>query len=76
MIYFTRSSQDKNGDNPDVPYRETPRNIAANIELGLAHSKNTVAECYNKILKDIIDAEALLAPKSARIGAVLLVWTD
>lgn len=72
MIYFARFSQDKIGDNSDVSYRETSHNITANIELRLALSRNTVAECYTKILKDIIDAETLLAPKSARTGAAVI----
>ncbi|MFV8368185.1 RagB/SusD family nutrient uptake outer membrane protein [Flavobacterium sp. LB2R40] len=72
LIYFARPFQDKNGDNPGVPYRELPYNTAANIELGLAQGRNTVAECYTKILKDLNEAETLLVPKSARTGVAAI----
>ena len=69
LIYFARPFQDNNGASLGVPYREMPYNTPANIELGLAQGRNTVAECYTKILKDLNDAETLLFSKNARAGA-------
>ena len=69
LIFYARPFQDNNGASLGVPYREIPYNTPANIELGLAQGRNTVAECYTKILKDLDDAETLLFSKSARAGA-------
>lgn len=68
LIHFGRPFQDNNGSNPGVPYREIPNNTQTNIDISMAQGRNTVAECYTKILKDLNDAEALLLPKSARVG--------
>ena len=69
LIHFARPFQDNNGANLGVPYREIPYTNPANIELGLAQGRNTVAECYTKILKDLDDAETLLYSKTDRAGA-------
>jgi hypothetical protein len=69
LIFYARPLQDNNGANLGVPYREIPYNTPANIELGLAQGRNTVAECYAKIIKDLNDAETLLATASERSGA-------
>ncbi len=66
LIHFARPIQDQNGANLGVPYREIPYNTPANIELGMAQGRNTVAECYAKILKDLNEAETLLYSKSKR----------
>lgn len=68
LIHFARPIQDNNGANLGVPYREIPNNTQANIDISLKQGRNTVAECYTKILKDLDDAEAGLSPKSARTG--------
>ena len=68
LIHHARPFQDNGGNNPGIPYREIPNNSKANIEASLAQSRNTVAECYTKILKDLDDAETLTASKSARSG--------
>ena len=69
LIHFARPLQDNNGANLGVPYREIPYTTPANIELGLAQGRNTVADCYAKILKDLDDAEDLLYSKTKRAGA-------
>lgn len=66
IIHFAKPFQDNNGANLGVPYREIPNNTQVNIDLSMAQGRNTVAECYTKILKDLNDAEALLFSKSAR----------
>jgi hypothetical protein len=68
LIHFARPFQDKNGANLGVPYREIPYNTPGNIDLGIVQGRNTVAECYTKILKDLNDAETLLFSKSLRVG--------
>ncbi|MBC5841544.1 MAG: RagB/SusD family nutrient uptake outer membrane protein [Flavobacteriaceae bacterium] len=68
LIHHARPFQDNGGNNPGIPYREIPNNTKPNIDLSLAQGRNTVAECYTKILKDLDDAETLTASKSARAG--------
>ena len=68
LIHYARPYQDNNGANPGVPYREIPNNTQTNIDLSLKQGRNTVDECYTKILKDLDDAEALLLSKNARSG--------
>ncbi|MBU0941894.1 MAG: RagB/SusD family nutrient uptake outer membrane protein [Bacteroidetes bacterium] len=68
LIHHARPFQDNGGNNPGIPYREIPNNSKSNIDISLLQGRNTVAECYTKILKDLDDAEALTASKSARAG--------
>jgi hypothetical protein len=68
LIHFARPFQDNAAVNLGVPYREIPYNTPANIELGMAQGRNTVADCYTKILNDLNDAETLLYSKSKRDG--------
>lgn len=58
-------------DTPDashlgVPYRDYPINTAESIATALEQGRNTVAECYARILADFNDAESLLLSKSER----------
>lgn len=68
LIHHARPFQDNPSSNLGIPYREIPNNTATNIEASLLQGRNTVAECYDKILKDLDDAEALTAAKSVRSG--------
>lgn len=68
LIHHARPFQDNGGNNPGIPYREIPNNTATNIEASLLQGRNTVAECYTKILKDLDDAEALTVSKGSRAG--------
>ncbi|KFF06517.1 RagB/SusD family nutrient uptake outer membrane protein [Flavobacterium reichenbachii] len=45
---------------PGLPYREVGVNTTAEIASETAKPRNTVAECYTKILADLTDAEALI----------------
>ena len=51
-----------------VPYREKAYTTNAAIEEGMSQHRNTVADCYSKILADLDFAEANLPVKSARSG--------
>lgn len=51
-----------------VPYREKAYVTLDAIEEGTAQHRNTVAECYSRILADLDFAEANLPAKSARSG--------
>jgi hypothetical protein len=68
LIHHARPFQDNGGNNPGIPYREIPNNTTTNIEASLLQGRNTVADCYTKILKDLDDAEALTSSKGARAG--------
>ncbi|MFZ0598855.1 MAG: RagB/SusD family nutrient uptake outer membrane protein [Flavobacterium sp.] len=46
-----------------VPYREVGVNTTTEITSELAKPRNTVAECYTKILADLTDAENLITTK-------------
>lgn len=45
---------------PGIPYREVGVNTQAEIASEIAKKRNTVAECYTKILADLNDAEAMI----------------
>lgn len=45
---------------PGVPYRTVGINTQAEIDSELLKGRNTVAECYDKILADLNDAETLI----------------
>jgi len=49
-----------------VPYREKPYITLGAIDEGTVQKRNTVAECYTKILTDLDFAEANLPGKSVR----------
>ena len=68
LIHVARPFQDNGGNNLGIPYREIPNNTKTNIEISLLQGRNSVAECYTKILKDLNDAETLTRSKSARAG--------
>jgi hypothetical protein len=69
LVHFARPYQDTPAaTHLGVPYREIPNNTQANIDLNLAQGRNTVAECYAKILADLTDAETKMVSKSARSG--------
>lgn len=58
-----------------IPYREVGVNTQAEIDAELLKPRNTVAECYTKIIADLNDAESLItttgiakASKSAAIA--------
>ncbi|TDW44296.1 putative outer membrane starch-binding protein [Flavobacterium sp. 270] len=51
------------GTHPGIPYREVGVNTVAEITSEAAKPRNTVAECYAKVLADLTDAENLITTK-------------
>lgn len=65
LIHFARPYQDTPGaTHPGVVYREVGINTAAEIASEHEKKRNTVAECYTKILADLTDAETLITTKT------------
>ncbi len=65
-------------DTPDashlgVPYRDFAITTQESIDLALTLGRNTTAECYQKIIADFDDAEALLNSKAERGGILGLI---
>ncbi|MHC0442949.1 RagB/SusD family nutrient uptake outer membrane protein [Flavobacterium sp. 3-210] len=61
LNYFARPYFFTSGaTHPGVPYREVGVNTAAEVASEVAKPRNTVAECYAKVLADLNDAEALI----------------
>jgi hypothetical protein len=56
---------------PGLPYREVGVNTAAEIATETAKPRNTVAECYTKILADLTDAENLISSNGVTGGRVI-----
>jgi hypothetical protein len=48
------------GDHLGIPYREVGVNTPTEIDTEIVKPRNTVAECYTKILADLNDAENLI----------------
>lgn len=69
LVHFARPFQDTPAaSHLGIPYRVIPNNTQANINLNLAQGRNSVAECYDKILADLTEAEVKMKSKSARTG--------
>ena len=69
LTHFARPFQDTPGaSHLGIPYRTVPNNTQANIDLNLSQGRNTVAECYDKILADLNEAEAKMKSKTSRSG--------
>lgn len=49
---------------PGIPYRDVPNTTLANVETGSVQGRNTVKDCYDKIIADLDAAEAKLASKT------------
>lgn len=49
---------------PGIPYREVGINTQAEIDSEILKGRNTVAECYTKILADLDDAETKITSTS------------
>jgi hypothetical protein len=57
-----------NASHMGVPYREKAYITLSAIDEGTLQNRNTVADCYSKIIADLDFAEANLPVKSARSG--------
>jgi len=69
LIHFARPyKHTADASHPGVPYREVPYTSQAAIDEGMVQGRNTVAECYSKVLADLNQAEAWLPTKAGRGG--------
>lgn len=61
LIHFARPYQFTAGaTHSGIPYREVGVDTQAEIDSELLKGRNTVAECYDKVLADLNDAENLI----------------
>ncbi|MBB4804456.1 hypothetical protein HNP37_004548 [Flavobacterium nitrogenifigens] len=66
LTYFARPYHYTPGaTHPGIPYRTVGVNTFEEIESESAKPRNTVADCYDKILADLNDAEALITSGSS-----------
>lgn len=76
LTYFARPYNfTAGGSHPGLPYREVGVNTQAEIDTEILKPRNTVDECYTKVLADLTDAENKItnvnkgkASKNAAIG--------
>lgn len=69
LFHFARPyNYTSDASHPGVPYRDFAINTKAGIEQALSQGRNSVADCYSKILADLNDAESLLKTKAERGG--------
>lgn len=74
LFHFARPYKETaNASHPGVPYRTKAYTTQVAIDDGTTQSRNTVAECYAKILEDLNAAEANLPGKSSRSGNLKIV---
>ena len=74
LFHFARPYKETgNASHPGVPYRTKAYTTQIAIDEGTTQSRNTVAECYAKILEDLNFAEANLPGKSGRTGSAKIV---
>ncbi|KAF2515169.1 RagB/SusD family nutrient uptake outer membrane protein [Flavobacterium foetidum] len=65
LTYFARPYNFTAGaSHPGIPYREVGVNTAAEIASETPKPRNTVAECYTKVLADLTDAENMITTKN------------
>ena len=74
LFHFARPYKaTADASHPGVPYRTKAYTTQVAIDDGTTQSRNTVAECYAKILEDLNLAETNLPGKSARAGNYKIV---
>jgi len=70
LFHFARPYKETaNASHQGVPYRTKAYTTQVAIDDGTTQSRNTVAECYAKILEDLNFAETNLPGKSGRTGS-------
>lgn len=69
IINFSKPFTDNNGNNPGVPYRDTPTNTVSAIEQARTVDRGTVANIYTKILEDLNFAEQNLPATGSKVRA-------
>jgi hypothetical protein len=61
LMHFARPYQFTSGaSHPGIPYREVGVDTQAEIDSEIIKGRNTVAECYTKIINDLNDAESAI----------------
>jgi len=74
LFHFARPYKEtSDASHPGVPYRTKAYTTQVAIDDGTTQSRNTVAECYAKILDDLNFAETNLPGKSLRAGNLKIV---
>lgn len=74
LFHFARPyKHTTNAAHPGVPYRTKAYTTQVAIDEGSTQVRNTVAECYAKILEDLAFAETNLPGKSGRSGNAKIV---
>jgi len=74
LFHFARPYKEtSDASHPGVPYRTKAYTTQVAIDDGTTQSRNTVAECYEKILDDLNFAETNLPGKSLRAGNLKIV---
>jgi hypothetical protein len=69
MWHFARPYKyTADASHPGVPYRDTSYTTLTAVEEGVLQHRNTVADCYSKIIADLDIAEAKLPLKGALSG--------
>ncbi|TFH39504.1 MAG: RagB/SusD family nutrient uptake outer membrane protein [Bacteroidia bacterium] len=67
LIHFSRPyKHTADASHPGVPYRELPYTTQDALDAGIEQGRNTVAECYDKVLADLDLAETYLPTKAER----------
>ncbi|MEH6657795.1 RagB/SusD family nutrient uptake outer membrane protein [Leeuwenhoekiella marinoflava] len=67
LFHFARPYNDTpDAGHPGVPYRDFAIQTAESLALAEAQGRNTVAECYQRIIQDLNDAEDDLLSKADR----------
>ena len=65
LTYFSRPYNFTAGaTHPGIPYREVGIDTQAELDSELLKPRNTVDECYTKVLNDLNDAETLITQSS------------
>ena len=67
LIHFARPyKHTADASHQGVPYRETAYTNQTALDEGIAQGRNTVAECYQKVLADLDQAEQYLPTRTDR----------
>lgn len=73
LVHFAKPYKFTSGaTHPGVPYRDVPYTTLENIEAGKTQGRNTVKECYDKVIADLDAAETKMASKTSRSGSLAI----
>ena len=75
LLHFARPYSDGNGNQLGVPYHDYPVNTTASLDILAIQKRDTVRNCYAKILADLDFAEAnlpaqIVAPAGTTVSTV------